>query len=149
MFALTISASLWVKSSWLRAEPNITTAGLTANGGTEIIKNWRKLSLQEWSKGQLISKCIFGIFTSFKKRNEKKSTSSKVEFVRSFLGRNISLKVSIWICLTFRTSKGLVQLGSSLYSGWGFLGSQWDRQLKFSAYASFLISWSLSKFELI
>ena len=32
--------------------------------------------------------------------------------------------------------------------GW-FLGSQWDRQLKFSAYASFLISWSLSKFELI
>ena len=36
---------------------------------------------------------------------------------------------------------------------WGglgrFLGSQWDRQLKISAYASFLISWSLSKFELI
>ena len=30
-----------------------------------------------------------------------------------------------------------------------FLGSQWDRQLKLSAYASFLISWSLSKFELI
>ena len=27
--------------------------------------------------------------------------------------------------------KGLVQLDSSLYSGWGFLGSQWDRQLKF------------------
>ena len=48
-----------------------------------------------------------------------------------------------------KKSKGLVQLDSSLYSGWGFLGSQWDRQLKFSAYASFLILWSLSKFELI
>ena len=37
-----------------------------------------------------------------------------------------------------------------LWLGLGrFLGSQWDRQLKFSAYASFLISWSLSKFELI
>ena len=29
-------------------------------------------------------------------------------------------------------SKGLVQLGSRLYSGWEFLPSQWDRQLKFS-----------------
>ena len=37
-------------------------------------------------------------------------------------------------------AKGLVQLDSSLYSGWGFLGSHRDRQLKFSAYASFLIS---------
>ena len=44
---------------------------------------------------------------------------------------------------------GLVQLVPRLYSGWGFLPSQWDRQLKFSAYASFLISLSLSKFELI
>ena len=26
--------------------------------------------------------------------------------------------------------KGLVQLGSSLYSGWGFLTSPWDRQVK-------------------
>ena len=45
--------------------------------------------------------------------------------------------------------KGLVQLQPRLYSGWGFHTSQWDRQLKFSAYASFLILWRLSKFELI
>ena len=45
-------------------------------------------------------------------------------------------------------AKGLVQLGSSLYSGWGCLPSKWDRQLKFSAYASFLISWSLSNLSL-
>ena len=30
-----------------------------------------------------------------------------------------------------------------------FLGSTWNRQLKFSAYAWFMIFWSLSKFELI
>lgn len=29
-----ISANLWVKSSWFRAEPFITTAGLTGSGGT-------------------------------------------------------------------------------------------------------------------
>ena len=37
-----------------------------------------------------------------KKMNENKSTSSKVEFVRSFFGRNVSLKKSFRICLTFR-----------------------------------------------
>ena len=36
-------------------------------------------------KGQLISKCLFGVFTFFQKRNKNKSTNSKVEFVRSFL----------------------------------------------------------------
>ena len=38
-------------------------------------------------------------------------------------------------------SKGLVQHVPRLYSGWGFLTSQWDRQLEFSAYAWFMISW--------
>ena len=33
--------------------------------------------------------------------NENKSTSSKVEFVRSFFGRNVGLKKSFRICLTF------------------------------------------------
>ena len=46
------------------------------------------------SKGQLISKCLFGVFTFFQKTNENKSTSSKVEFVRSFFGRNVGLKKS-------------------------------------------------------
>ena len=43
-------------------------------------------------KGQLISKCLFGVFTFFQKMNENKSTSSKVEFVRSFLVRSVGLK---------------------------------------------------------
>ena len=34
-------------------------------------------------------------------------------------------------------SKGLVQQVPMLYSGWGFLPSRWDRQLKFSAYVFF------------
>ena len=55
-------------------------------------------------KGQLISKCLFGVFTFFQKTNENKSTSSKVEFVRSFFGRNFGLKKSIRICLTFSMS---------------------------------------------
>ena len=55
------------------------------------------------TKGQLISKCLFGVFTFFQKTNENKSKSSKVEFVRSFFGRNIGLKKSFRICLTFST----------------------------------------------
>ena len=45
--------------------------------------------------------------------------------------------------------KGLDHSGAGSDSSGAFLGSQWDRHLKFSAYASFLISGSLSKFELI
>ena len=44
------------------------------------------------SKGQLISKCLFDVFTFFQKTNENKWTSSKDEFVRSFFGRNVGLK---------------------------------------------------------
>ena len=46
---------------------------------------------------------FFGVFTFFQKMNKNKSTSSKVKFVRSFFGRNVSLKKSFWICLTFST----------------------------------------------
>ena len=56
--------------------------------------------------------------------------------------------------LNIRDKAKLSSKGSDhLAHSWGvlgrFLGSQWDRDLKFSAYASFLILWSLSKFELI
>ena len=57
------------------------------------------------SKGQLISKCLFGVFNFFQKTNEKqvdlRHHSSKVEFVRSFFGRNVVLKKSFRLCLTF------------------------------------------------
>ena len=53
-------------------------------------------------KGQLISKCLFGVFTFFQKTNKNKSTSSKVEFVWSFFWRNVILKKSFRIYLTFR-----------------------------------------------
>ena len=59
------------------------------------------INLKGCAKGQLISKCLFGVFTFFQKTNENKSTSSKVEFVRSFFGRNVGLKQSFRICLTF------------------------------------------------
>ena len=41
-------------------------------------------------KGQLISKCLFGVSTFFQKTNENKSTSSEVEFVRSFLEETLA-----------------------------------------------------------
>ena len=44
------------------------------------------------TEGQLTSKCLFGVFTFFQKTKENKSSSSKVEFFRSFFGRNDGLK---------------------------------------------------------
>ena len=60
------------------------------------------------TKGQLISKCLFDVFTFFQKMNVNKSTSSEVEFVRSFFGRNVGLKKSFRICLTFITAGPLL-----------------------------------------
>ena len=34
----------------------------------------------------------FGVFTFFQKTNKNKSTSNKVELVRSFFGKNVGLK---------------------------------------------------------
>ena len=55
------------------------------------------------SKGQLISKCHFGVFNFLQKNEQKKSTWGfvVVEFVLSFFGGNVSLKVSFWLFLTF------------------------------------------------
>ena len=43
-------------------------------------------------KGQLILKCLIGVFTFCQNRNQNNWTSSKVEFVHSLFGRNIGLK---------------------------------------------------------
>ena len=50
------------------------------------------------TKGQLISKCLFGVFIFFQKTNGNKSTSSKIEFVHSVFGRNVGLKKLFRIC---------------------------------------------------
>ena len=39
------------------------------------------------TKGQIISKCFFGVFNFFQKTNENTSHSSKNEFISSFFGR--------------------------------------------------------------
>ena len=66
------------------------------------------------TKGQLISKCPFGIFNFSQKTNENKSTwgiirSSKVKMFRSFYGRIEDTKKSFWNYLTFRTDELDVQ----------------------------------------
>ena len=60
-----------------------------------------KLKTVGYGKGQLISKCLFGVFTFFLITNQNKLTSSKVEFVCLFFGRNVGLKKLFRICLTF------------------------------------------------
>ena len=59
--------------------------------------------------------------------------------IRSYSFTPASIQHSLSVCDEDQVKKvkGLVQLVPRLYSGWGFLPSQWDRQLKFSAYASF------------
>ena len=72
---------------------------------------WRASNIYihfESTKGQLISKCLFGVFNFFQKRNESKSTEGiRVEksiFTRSFFGRNVNLKKKIFrLCQTFST----------------------------------------------
>ena len=82
-----------------------------SKNGTKFGTIWRKLAQNFCGllrkaelylpKGHLISKHFFGVFTSSKQMNETKSTRSKVEFICSFFGRNVGLKKSFRICLTF------------------------------------------------
>ena len=46
------------------------------------------------SNGQLISKCLFGVFNFLQKTIENNSHGSKIEFVRSYFGGNVGLKKS-------------------------------------------------------
>ena len=44
-------------------------------------------------KGQIILKCLFGVFNFFQKRNENTSHTSKNEFICLFFGRIHSLTI--------------------------------------------------------
>ena len=55
-----------------------------------------------FSKQILILKCLFGLFNFFQKQVDLRYHCSKFEFVRSFFGRNVGLKKSFRLCLTFR-----------------------------------------------
>ena len=65
-------------------------------------------------KGQIISKWFFGVFDFLQKTNKNKYHSSKVQFVCSFIGRNVSLKKSFRLCLTFSSVKLEVEDGQIL-----------------------------------
>ena len=58
-------------------------------------KNCSRVLKPQCPKGQLISKCLFGVDLRFH--------NSKVEFIRSFFGRNVGLEKSFRLCLTFKT----------------------------------------------
>ena len=77
------------------------------------IKDWNILSqsdCRDIAKGQLISKCLFGVFTFFQKTNGNKSTSS-------LLGRNVGLYKSFRVCLTFRKKVGCTLPIAEILSG--------------------------------
>ena len=69
------------------------------------MKNFVKMHASLLSKGQLISKCLFGVFNFLQKMNKNKLRfhSSKVKFVRLFFGGNDGLKKLFPLCLTFTT----------------------------------------------
>ena len=73
------------------------------------------------TKGQLISKCLFGVFTFFQKTNKNKSTSSKVEFVCSVFCRNVSLKKSFRIFLTIKLKKEQQEMRLSFRKCFNFI----------------------------
>ena len=52
-------------------------------------------------KGQLISKCLFGVFKFFQKTNKNSSHSSKNEFIHLFFGRIHDLLICFRNQLTF------------------------------------------------
>ena len=59
------------------------------------------------AKGQLILKCLFGVFNFLQKTNKNKSHSRKIEFLCSFFGGNFGLKKSFWFCQTFEIQENL------------------------------------------
>ena len=48
-------------------------------------------------KGQIILKCLFGVFNFFQKMNENTSHTSKNEFILLFFGRIHDLTICFWI----------------------------------------------------
>ena len=69
---------------------------LPVNWGPWVVKHDFKVT-----KCQLISKGLFGVFNFLKKTKKTKSNSSKIVFICSFFGGNVSLKKSIRLFLTF------------------------------------------------
>ena len=65
-------------------------------------------------KGQLISKCIFGVFDFLQKTKKKQVDlrfhSSKVEFFHSCFGGNVGLQKSFRLCMTFSSHIGMYTL---------------------------------------
>ena len=61
------------------------------------------------TKGQIISKCLFGVFNFFKKTNENSSHTSKNEFIRSFFGRIHGLTICFRNELTFKYYTALLK----------------------------------------
>ena len=84
-------STLDLRGEMLPSEP-INEAEVLEEEQENLIENGRELNIQYEKeiyagKGQLISKCLSGVFNFFLKTNENTSHSSKNEFICSFFGR--------------------------------------------------------------
>ena len=91
-------------------QPGTTTISTTIETSTEVISTeswiigWSTTTTHTTNtatsttpttstKGQIISKCLFGVFNFFQKTNANTSHTSKNEFIRSFFGRILGLTI--------------------------------------------------------
>ena len=84
-------STLDLRGEMLPSEP-INEAEVLEEEQENLIENGRELNIQYEKeiyagKGQLISKCLFGVFNFFLKTNKNTLYSSKKEFIHSFFGR--------------------------------------------------------------
>ena len=85
--SLKIMKMIWksIVRSW-ENQPALSSQVNLQNQKKNSIMVWKNIFL--FFKGHLISKWFFEVFDFLQKTNENKSHSSKVEFIRSFFGRN-------------------------------------------------------------
>ena len=169
----------WWKVEWnlrlLKSSVRISCSIEMLSLNNERLKKWNPSLLKSSMRNKTHLPYSCGIEIIFFNDERLKNWNPNLSKSSICIVYSISFQFGwIWTKLTYLTlvaSKGSDHLAHSwvkkfegqrstgpaprvhLLCSWGglgrFLGSQWDRQLKFSTYASFLISWSLSKFELI
>ena len=83
-FKKTCSTELLVQKCFLNGSRGYSIPTWTSRGRVMV----SRIS----TKGQLISKCLFGVLTFFQKMNENMSTSSKVELFCSFFWKERRLE---------------------------------------------------------
>ena len=106
---------------------------------------WNSTTQQKGSKGQLISKCLFGAFNFFQKLDEK------VKFVRCFFWRNVDLKNHfdfVWrlVFSSFsKNSRCVPYYRSESWKVFSYMRMRWDFQIFIYVYVIHIMYWKYYK----